>query len=111
MAQIRQALLMLVLIGALWQPAGSQAPKFFADDPIDAMPAPLPVKKPLQQNINDDIDFFAQSRRRGPRPPRPAGAVNTLGEVPDSQWFTNRHGLHRMTRDELQSGPISSHLP
>ena len=31
--------------------------------------------------------------------------VNTLDEVPDSSWFTNRHGVRRMSRDELVRGP------
>jgi hypothetical protein len=31
--------------------------------------------------------------------------VNTLGEVPDSSWFTNRLGLHDMTIEQLVQGP------
>ena len=30
--------------------------------------------------------------------------VNTLDEVPDSSWFTNRHGRTRMTLEELSRG-------
>ena len=30
--------------------------------------------------------------------------VNTLDEVPDSSWFTNRHGTRRMTIEELARG-------
>jgi hypothetical protein len=112
MAQIRQTVLMLILIGAQWEPAAGQAPKFFADDPIWIMPAPLPLKNPPpRQEINDVLDFLGQSRRWSPRPAKSAGAVNTLGEVPDSEWFTNRHGQHRMNRNELQRGPGSSGVP
>ncbi len=32
-------------------------------------------------------------------------SVNTLDEVPDSAWFTNRHGVKRMSLDELRRGP------
>jgi hypothetical protein len=35
----------------------------------------------------------------------PALNVNTLGEVPDSRWFTNRLGLHDMTVDQVVRGP------
>ena len=35
----------------------------------------------------------------------PALNVNTLGEVPDSSWFTNRLGQHEMTVDEVVRGP------
>jgi hypothetical protein len=112
MAQIRQIVLMLVMTGALWECAAGQSPRFFADDPIRAMPPPLPLNKPpLRRDVNDVVDFLVQSSRWGPRPAKPAGAVNTLGEVPDSEWFTNRHGQHRMSRDELQRGPNSSEEP
>ncbi len=43
--------------------------------------------------------------------PVEAENVNSLDEVPDSTWFTNRHGLRRMTRDELLRGPESGKLP
>ena len=35
----------------------------------------------------------------------PALNVNTLDEVPDSSWFTNRLGRHDMTIDEVVRGP------
>jgi len=35
----------------------------------------------------------------------PALNVNTLGEVPDSSWFTNRLGRYDMTIDEVVRGP------
>jgi len=31
--------------------------------------------------------------------------TNALDEVPNSTWFTNRHGQTRMSREELQRGP------
>ena len=31
--------------------------------------------------------------------------MNTLGEVPDSSWFTNRIGQHDMTIDDVLRGP------
>lgn len=37
--------------------------------------------------------------------PRESANVNALDEVPDSTWFTNRHGLRRMSLDELARGP------
>jgi hypothetical protein len=111
MAQIRQAVLILLLSGTLWRSDGVQAPRFFADDPIQAMPAPLNVKSPVKGDVNEVLDFLQQSRKPGMRPAKPAGAVNTLGDVPDSEWFTNRHGARRMTRDALQRGPNSGDPP
>ena len=112
MAQGRQAILMLVLSGMLWTAAAGPTPKFFADDPIWSMPPPLPLKNhPAPQHLNDDLDFLSQSRNPAQRISKPAAAINTLGDVPDSEWFTNRHGLHRMSRDELQRGPVTSAAP
>jgi len=42
-----------------------------------------------------------------PVDPPPAKNVNSLDEVPNSSWFTNRMGILRMTRREVASGPGS----
>ncbi len=39
------------------------------------------------------------------------GAINTLGEVPDSSWYTNRNQRGRMTPEELVRGPAISGPP
>jgi hypothetical protein len=41
----------------------------------------------------------------------PARGVNTLGEVPDSSWYTNRHYLHPMSIGELVRGPGNENPP
>jgi hypothetical protein len=66
---------------------------------------------PLDREINQPYDFLHQSLRPETRPPTSAGATNTLGEVPDSEWFTNRHGKVRMSRQQLQRGPSSADSP
>src|SRR5262249_8198383 len=111
MAKSAKIALIVVTIVALWQSARAQFPKFLADDPIQAMPAPLSVKKPVRQKINYAADFFGQSKRSAIRTAKPVGAVNTLGEVPDSEWFTNRHARQRMSRDQLKRGPGSTEAP
>lgn len=37
--------------------------------------------------------------------PRPAADVNSLGEVPDSSWFTSRIGVRDLTPAEVRRGP------
>jgi len=110
-AQTQQIVLTLIITGVLWDYACGQAPRFFPDDPIQAVPAPIPVNMPVRQDINDVLDFFANSKRWSPHGAKPAGAINTLSEVPDSEWFTNRHGQRRMSRAELQQGPLSGEGP
>lgn len=89
----------------------AQAPRFFPDDPITRTPPPLPVPNVTMQNPDDFYEFIWQSTRPPMPTPQAARGVNTIGEVPDSAWFTNRHGRVRMTPDELKRGPGDSHPP
>jgi hypothetical protein len=43
--------------------------------------------------------------------PKPAMNVNTVEEVPDSSWFTNRHHLRHMNIEELARGPNRGAAP
>lgn len=61
---------------------------------------------------NDLYDFFYQSLREPVLKIGPSQAINTLGEVPDSDWFTNRHSLgHRLSLEALKRGPGDSSAP
>jgi hypothetical protein len=42
---------------------------------------------------------------------REAANVNALDEVPDSTWFTNRHGRNRLSAPRLARGPNTDHAP
>jgi hypothetical protein len=87
----------------------SAAPRFYADDPIerdrddqfDASGA-----KPIEGSNGYD---FAEHTflKPGDRRNIPAVNVNTMDEVPDSSWFTNRIGRRAITIDELVRGPNS----
>jgi hypothetical protein len=111
MAQIRQLVLILALAGALCGSPRDAGPRFLPDDPIRAMPPPMPVRNPAKVRIGQTFDFLVQSSRRDQPPPIPAGAINTIGEVPDSEWFTNRQGTRRLSRGELQRGSTSMAEP
>ena len=85
---------------------------FYADDPLWREPAPRPVHDVAVRKVDDIYDFLENSYvtpgREGKiakRLPLPALDVNTVGEVPDSAWYTNRHALRRMSIPELQKGP------
>lgn len=115
MVQIRQRVLAAVACCALLAPLAA-APRFFPDDPLWAEPAPLPVPVPRKRNINEYYDFFQNTfftpgkelRKQGVVPP--AGAVNTLGEVPDGPWYKNRDP-RAMSIDEVVRGPGNSNPP
>jgi hypothetical protein len=86
-------------------PASAQ--KFLADDPLlidrdDLIDPgePRPVK------LSDYYDFLDHTfKSPGDRSRPPAANANTLGEVPNSSWFQNRHGQLRLSTEQLVRGP------
>ena len=78
---------------------GGAPPKYYPDDPIqvdndrafDASGA-----QPIEGS--NGYDFVEHTfLKPGDRRDIPAVNVNTVGEVPDSSWFTNRIGRREMT--------------
>src|SRR4029434_10862105 len=83
----------------------SLAQHFYPDDPIwgdgDMRDVPPLANFDLSKSSEFLHETFAESATsRGP-----ALNVNTLGEVPDSSWFTHRLGVRDMTVDEIVRGP------
>src|SRR5690349_1728955 len=97
------AVLALLAVPALCAPGGASK-QFYRDDPILREPAPHSVKQPAKRDVDDLYDFlnnsFSTPRHEGKearKGPHPALDVNTLGDVPDSAWYTNRHYYSRMS--------------
>lgn len=108
MAQVQQRV--LVACTLLLAPS-TEARRFYPDDPVETDCMPLPVGKPAKRKEVALFDFLNQSRNMRARSEKPASAVNTLGEVPDSLWFTNRHARKAMTAEELKRGPGNEYAP
>jgi hypothetical protein len=93
------------------------AQKFYPDDPLWREPPPRAVAKAHARQVNDYFDFFLNAFFPPDKEeilhyrPGPSQAVNTLGEVADSTWFTNRIGSRPMETEELVRGPGVSHAP
>jgi len=91
-------------------PASLGANKFYPDDPIAKDPPPVKVAKVKHRALSDYYDllkntFYRLGERNTESRLVTAKSVNTLGEVPDSPWYTNRIGKRRMTNEELIRGP------
>jgi len=86
--------------------SSASAQKFRPDDPISKDEDSLNVPDPKSAGVADYYDFL-ENTFFGPGDKRHIRAlnVNTLGEVPDSNWFTNRHGRKEMTIEQLVQGP------
>lgn len=64
------------------------------------------VKEPAELELSDLYDRFSNMFvRMGDDGFGEALNINSLGEVPNSSWYTNRHCLSRMTMEALCKGP------
>ena len=85
----------------------TQTLRFYDDDPIAREPESQDASKAepysIQQLYEQIYDLFVVSgfKPSGTR----ARNINTIDEVPDSSWFTNRIGTTTVTAEELVRGP------
>jgi hypothetical protein len=93
--------------------------RFHSDDPLmqdpDRNPIPMPKKRKLSQ-IYDLVENTWILRPKKDEEIPAAQNINTLGEVPDSSWYTNRMSARIMSMDELVRGPdqlgdVDGHKP
>jgi hypothetical protein len=102
--------LVVLVVAALGLFAGvvsTQTLRFYADDPIAREPESQDASNAqpysLQQLWEQIHALFVVS---GYKPSgRRAQNINTIDEVPDSSWFTNRIGTTPVTAEELVRGP------
>jgi hypothetical protein len=83
-----------------------QSPRFYSDDPIarvvDTADASNVEERELSLYFDALINLFG---RPGSRTVGRAASVNTIDEVPDSSWFTNRAGTRPLTVEDMMRGP------
>jgi hypothetical protein len=97
----------LLLIALLWTAAAvpTAAQVFLPDDPLPVDPDTLDVPMPEPVELSVYYDYVENALlRRGETGGRALNA-NTLGEVPNSSWYTNRHYHKRMSTAALVRGP------
>ena len=97
------ALLTVIVVASV----SGASPKFYPDDPIwtedDAV---LDASTAAAQEDSNGYDFVVHTFiQPGERRDVRALNVNTLDEVPDSSWWTNRIGRRDLPIDELVKGP------
>jgi len=107
----------LLSLGGIAAAAVKAKQKFYLDDPIWSTPRPVPVNNAAARKLSDYYDFFNNtffpSGERAPHKGEylPSEAINTVDEVPDSAWYTNRHASRTMSLSELKAGPGDTHPP
>jgi hypothetical protein len=101
----------LSLAAALTIPSTAASPRFYHDDPIwherDTQDAS--GMKPLEVDLLVDLT----TNLIGPRSVEAGRArnLNSVDEVPDSSWYTNRAGARSLTPEEMSTGPDTTKGP
>jgi hypothetical protein len=95
----------LVLIGTPPALRGA-AQKFYADDPLVREPETQDASKVKEWDVILAFDLLRNllAIEGAPKPMR-AADTNTIDEVPDSNWFTNRVLARAITIEEAVRGP------
>jgi hypothetical protein len=94
-------------VGFLATGVSTQGPRFYPDDPVARAPESQDASKvaPYEQSQMYELTYnlFVTSGYK------PSGLraknINTIDEVPDSSWFTNRIGTKPITTEEITRGP------
>ena len=99
-----------MVLAGLSAPAAT--PKFFEDDPLWREPDPADASHVQPFSIHLSWDLISSLFvKEGDQAARRAQNINTIGEVPDSSWFTNRAGMHALTEAEVGRGPDTTDGP
>jgi hypothetical protein len=95
------------------QTVGAQRVKFYSDDPLQREPETQDATKVAEWEIGLSPDLLENlfSVRGDTRTNIKAQNINTIDEVPDSSWFTNRIYSRSMSADEIGKGPNESEPP
>jgi hypothetical protein len=102
------AVLSVVAAGAVYG-AGQ---KFYRDDPIWRDPETQDASGVRPIDLSQQYDFVENTfLGAGDRTDKRAVNINTVDEVPDSSWFTNRVGRAAWTVERLVRGPDSGDGP
>ena len=108
--RLRRAALVVASAGAVSlfsSGASTQAPRFYPDDPIAREPESRDASKaaPFEHSQLYELMFnlFVNAKHE------PSGLraknINTIDEVADSSWFTNRIGTRPLTAEDITRGP------
>jgi hypothetical protein len=93
--------------------ASTTSPRFYRDDPVAREPETQDASQAARSDIGDLYEMaYNLFVNPGYKPSgERAKNLNTIDEVPDSSWFTNRIGARTLSIDEVVRGPIAGPPP
>jgi hypothetical protein len=108
--QVILTTLVLTLVSAV--ALGASGPKFYRDDPIAVEPETQDASRVVYRKIDLFYDLMRNQFTRPGDPAAPrAQNVNTIDEVPNSSWFTNRILARPVSIEEAVRGATSGNGP
>ena len=113
MRRPRRLLVLLLFAAALAAAPSGATKRFFADDPIAREPESQDAAGVAEWDIDLTIDLATNlfGRPGDSTPGVRARNINTIDELPDSSWFTNRILARPVTVDEIARGPLTGNGP
>ena len=102
-------MLVVAALGMFASAVSTKGLHFYPDDPIAREPESQDASKAQPYDIGsiyemtNNLFVTAGYKPSGTR----AKNINTIDEVPDSSWFTNRIGSTPVTADEIRPRPQS----
>jgi hypothetical protein len=108
-AQSLKSIFVLLLVSAsalMPVSLAGNGPKFYPDDPIAREPESQDASgaQPWDITLFSDLLMTLFVKPGDPTPNVRAQNINTIDEVPDSSWFTNRIGSRPVTAEEVLRG-------
>ena len=96
-----------IVVSLVLSSARAAGPRFYRDDPVAAdNDSAFDASGAKSRELSEGYDFLVnQFSEPGDKQQVRAVNINTLDEVPDSSWFTNRIGQHPMSVAEIVRGP------
>jgi hypothetical protein len=93
-----------IAVGLSAEPART-GPRFYRDDPVTKVVDTQDASKVQDRDLSLYFDALVNLfTRLGDASVGRAESINTIDEVPDSSWFTNRAGARPITPDEMFRG-------
>lgn len=112
MTRPRRLAALFAVVAALAAGLHGATPTYFPDDPLAVDPETRSATAVTPREISDPFDFVENTfLKPGDTTNQRAVNVNTIDEVPDSSWFTNRIGTRLLAVDDIVRGPNTSGGP
>ena len=109
---MRRWLWLAVLTVAAAGAALGAGQKFYRDDPLWRDPESQDATAVRTVDLSQQYDFVENTfLNAGDRTDKRAVNINTVDEVPDSSWFTNRIGREALSVEQLVRGPDTGSGP